>query len=272
MRTALLVLCSVAIAFAQKGPPDARQILETTAHKYDELTSYESSAMSSRPLGAGLTFRVQLLLGYAGPTITPASLPVPMIPPVTQMKFLGVFDESGKSVGTKQSLVGPSLPAFDQIASWVAKATLLNTEIVNKHPCDIVEVQYEVTSRNPHYAPTRYWIDQSSKTVWKMQFSESDGSSKPYELTRWTVVWDAWTENQAPPSWLLDAAKRMSAKQRTTLTGKHAPGITGRALDGSPFDLSKLKGSIVVLDNSGGGKGPQLKTNARSNEGPRDWR
>jgi hypothetical protein len=23
--------------------------------------------------------------------------------------------------------------------------------------------------------------------------------------------------------------------------------------------------------NSGGGKGPQLKTNARSNEGPRDW-
>ncbi len=28
----------------------------------------------------------------------------------------------------------------------------------------------------------------------------------------------------------------------------------------------------VKPGNSGGGKGPQLKTNARSNEGPRDWR
>jgi hypothetical protein len=28
----------------------------------------------------------------------------------------------------------------------------------------------------------------------------------------------------------------------------------------------------VKPGNSGGGKGPQLKTNARSNKGPRDWR
>ena len=249
MRTVLLIFCSVAVASAQKTSPDALQILEATAQRYDDLSSFESSAIASRRLNDGMTLSIQLVFGYAGPSMTPAALSVPMIPPVTQMKFPSVFDESGKSVNTNQSLVGPSnLPSFDQIALWVASAKVLRSEVINKHLCDVVEVDYEKTSRNPHYEPTRYWIDQSNRMLWKMEFSELDVLSKAAELSRWTVLWNSWTENQPPPSWLIDAAKRMSPERKTKLTGKHAPDIKGRALDGSPFELSKLKGSIVVLD------------------------
>lgn len=250
MRTALLMLCSITVALAQKTQPGgAIQLLETTAQKYEGLSSYESSAIGSRVLRKGLTFRVQLILGYAGPTMTPATLPVPMIPLITQIKFLGAFDESGKSVDIKRSLTGPPVFSFDEIASRVTDAKVLGTEVIKAHPCDVVEVQYEGANRSPNHESTQYWIDQSTRLVWKMQFSERDVFSKTDELARWTVVWDSWTENQPPPSWLLDAAKTvLTAKEKTTLAGKHVPEISGRTLDGSPFALSKLKGSVVILD------------------------
>jgi hypothetical protein len=38
MRTALLMPCSITVAFAQKTQPSAIQILEATAEKYEGLT------------------------------------------------------------------------------------------------------------------------------------------------------------------------------------------------------------------------------------------
>jgi peroxiredoxin len=213
-------------------------------------SSYESSAIASRLVGDGLTFKVQLVFGYAGPSMTPATLRIPMIPQVTHMQFLGAFGKSGKSVDTHCSLTGPGpVFSFDEIASRVTDAKVLGTEVIDRHPCDVVEVQYEDATRNPNHEPTRYWIDQSTRIVWKMQFSERDVLSKTDEPVRWTVVWDSWTVNQPPPSWLLGAGKTLlAAKEKTTLAGKHAPKVSGRTINGSPFELSKLKGSVVVLD------------------------
>ena len=79
MRSKLLIFCVIDVAFAQKTPPDTLKILEATAQKGDELTSYDPSAIANRPLGEGLTFRLQLVLAYAGPSTTLRTLPVPMI-------------------------------------------------------------------------------------------------------------------------------------------------------------------------------------------------
>jgi peroxiredoxin len=249
MRTTVFIFCLVCTVYAQRAPTDALKLLQATAQKYSDLSSYESSALADRTLEVALTFRVRLIAAYAGPKMTPESLPVPMIPLITNMQFLGVFDESGKSVGIR-SLAGPTTSfSFDQITSRVASAKLLGAEPIDKHLCDIVEVQYEGTERNPSHGPVRYWIDRSTKTVWKMQFNEQDVLSKTGELVHWTVVWDSWSENQTPPSSLLEAAKTMmAAKENPALIGMHAPAINGHALDGSRFDLAKLRGTVVVLD------------------------
>ena len=39
-----------------------------------------------------------------------------------------------------------------------------------------------------------------------------------------------------------------------------------------PYGMAERPVVLMKPGNSGGGKGPQLKTNARRNEGPRDWR
>jgi hypothetical protein len=39
-----------------------------------------------------------------------------------------------------------------------------------------------------------------------------------------------------------------------------------------PYGVAERSVLPVKPGNAGGGKGPQLKTNARSNKGPRDWR
>ena len=38
-----------------------------------------------------------------------------------------------------------------------------------------------------------------------------------------------------------------------------------------PYGVTERLAVPMKPGNSGGGKGPQLKTDARSNKGPRDW-
>jgi hypothetical protein len=48
--------------------------------------------------------------------------------------------------------------------------------------------------------------------------------------------------------------------------------LATRERQAGPCGVAERSAVLMKLGNSGGGKGPQLKTNARSDEGPRDWR
>jgi len=61
-------------------------------------------------------------------------------------------------------------------------------------------------------------------------------------------VWDSWNEDQAPPDWQVDSVRNTVAKEQTALIGQEAPEVSGRSLRGDPFQLSELKGNVVVLD------------------------
>ena len=45
-----------------------------------------------------------------------------------------------------------------------------------------------------------------------------------------------------------------------------------RERQAGPYGVAERPGRPMKPGNAGGGKGPQLKTNATSNKGPRDWR
>ena len=48
--------------------------------------------------------------------------------------------------------------------------------------------------------------------------------------------------------------------------------LAARERQAGPSGVAERFAVPMKPDNSGGGKGPQLKMNARSDEGPRDWR
>ena len=100
-----------------------------------------------------------------------------------------------------------------------------------------------------------------------MQFSEPDFQSKNGEAAHWTVVWDSWTLNQPLSSFALEVAKHMPFnEQRTELIGHAAPEISGQTLTGQPFQLSKEKGKVVVLDFWRHGVGRALRRWPLSND------
>jgi len=48
--------------------------------------------------------------------------------------------------------------------------------------------------------------------------------------------------------------------------------LATRERSAGPYGMAERLAVPTKPNNSGGGKGPQLKGNARSNKGPRDWR
>jgi peroxiredoxin len=137
----------------------------------------------------------------------------------------------------------------------VTSARITGTETIQSHLCQIVVVQYEGTRDNPNGIPVRYWIDPTTDTVWKTEFSQVDPFSKTGAAADWTVVWDSWVENQPPSAWLIKNGQ-WPAKERSALIGQSAPEITGKSLSGDPFRLSGLKSKVVVLDFWGTYCGP----------------
>lgn len=246
-----LLICLAAELTAQETW-EAQQLLVASARKYQEIGSYQSHATGRRPLGEGLSCKVELTFAYAASRMTPSDLPVPMLPQAIKSRLLGVFDQQDRPTTGSRPCAEPG-PAFsfDQMAWRVTSAKISGTETVRGHICKIVEVQYEGTRRNPNGEPVRYWIEPATKTIWKMQFTKTDTLSKTGkagDLAHWTVVWDSWNEDQAPPDWQVDLARNTIAKEQIALIGREAPEVTGRSLRGEPFQLSRLKGAVVVLD------------------------
>ena len=54
--------------------------------------------------------------------------------------------------------------------------------------------------------------------------------------------------------------------------GRSTDQLAARERQAGPSGVSERLVVLTKPGNSGGGKEPQLKGNARSNEGPRDWR
>jgi hypothetical protein len=52
----------------------------------------------------------------------------------------------------------------------------------------------------------------------------------------------------------------------------HPDQLATRESQAGPYGVAERLVVPMKPGNSGGGKGPQLKGSARSNEGPRDWR
>jgi peroxiredoxin len=251
---ALLVAASFVPLQPAQETASALRLLEDAARKYQEIGSYEYSAIATRPLDGEFTGKIQLKSGYSSPKFTPPNLPVPTLGVVQESG--GVFDRQGRLASPElHSIALPVLPSLDEIAFRVASAGIAGAETVQAHKCQIVSVQYEGKLQSTNGKSARYWIDPQTKTIWKMQFSEVDPLSKTGELAHWTVTWDSWVENRAPSAWLIKAGQ-MPAAERPTLIGREAPEITGKSLAGDPFQLSRLRGAVVVLDFWGTWCGP----------------
>jgi peroxiredoxin len=259
MRIPLALLCLTVLLRAQEATP-ALNLLEGTARKFQTIGSYEYSAIAERPLGGGFIGKVHLTRGYASANFTPPDLPVPILD-AGRMGLIGIFDREGKPAPPDylafRSLAGPgpSVP-FSEISWRAISAKITGAETLKSHACQIVIVWYEDRRSHPNGGPVRYWIDPQTNLIWKMQYSAVDPLSKTAALARWTVSWESWTENQPPPAWLIEIGKKEGAQERTALLGRPAPEIVGFSLAGGPFQLSRLRGSVVVLDFWGTSCGP----------------
>jgi peroxiredoxin len=246
---------SVATLLSAQEASDATRLLEATASKYQNLDSYEFSAMATRPLGGGFIGKVHWQGGYASPKMTPPDIQVPILDGGS-IGSLGAFDSQGKPAPEGQYGFAQPVPhSLAEMARQVTSARIIGAETVQSHLCKVIAVQYEGKNKNPNRIPVKYWIDPATKTVWKTEFSEVDIFSKTGALADWTIVWDSWVENQ-PPSASLIKYGQWPAKERTALIGHSAPEITGKSLSGDPFRLSELKSKVVVLDFWGTYCGP----------------
>jgi cytochrome c biogenesis protein CcmG, thiol:disulfide interchange protein DsbE len=240
---ATVICIASATPIAAQQTKEAMRVLESTANKYRDIGSYEASAIATHDEGGGLTARWQLTFAYASARMTPPNLPVPMFPQAIASRLIELVDQHGTPVVPLKGkmFVSPGgLPfQFEKIAWRVTYAKIIGDEPVNGHLCKIIEVQYEKSKDTPNPAPLRYWIEQSTNTVWKLQYSGNG---------QWIVVWSSWTEDHAPPAWMVKSASMLVGKERTALIGHGAPEIIGRSLTGGRFQLSSLKGRVVVLD------------------------
>jgi hypothetical protein len=71
----------------------------------------------------------------------------------------------------------------------------------------------------------------------------------------------------------------MACRHRRPEATREAPAVIAvrdqlatRESQAGPCGVAERPAVPEKPGNAGGGKGPQLKTNARSNKGPRDWR
>ena len=70
----------------------------------------------------------------------------------------------------------------------------------------------------------------------------------------------------------------MACTHRRPEATREAPAVRGidqlatRERQAGPYGVAERLVRPMKPGNAGGGKGPQLKTNARSDKGPRDWR
>jgi peroxiredoxin len=244
----VILLCTASCGTVKN---DALDRLELVAKKYREMGSYEAFAAASRSLEPGLEARVQLRLGYASSKFTPPDSPVPMLQAI-RMSGFDTVGADGKPVKNKRSFAGPGPHfSFDQVAWRVTSAKIVGTEelVAGRNPkkCDVIEATYEPTNQNIK-EPVRYWIEPSSNTIWKFQFSERDPLSKSGDIFRWTITFDKWIENEPPPEWLVQSGSKFAGQESSALVGHAAPEISGLTTAGQPFQLSKLRGRVVVLD------------------------
>lgn len=75
--------------------PDALQLVESCARKYQEIGSYEGSATGRASLTADITAEVRLKFAYASAKMTPPDLPVPMLPQVMQLGWIEFLTGTG---------------------------------------------------------------------------------------------------------------------------------------------------------------------------------
>jgi hypothetical protein len=121
MRLTFFVLCLVAAMTAEESTP-ALRLLEDTSRKYEEIDSYEYSAIATRPLDGGFMGKLHIQAGYASPNRTPPDLPVPMLG-ASQFTLVGVFDWHGNPARVDRHSLAMPGPFFssDTIAARVRR-------------------------------------------------------------------------------------------------------------------------------------------------------
>jgi len=72
--------------------------------------------------------------------------------------------------------------------------------------------------------------------------------------------------------WRRHAGKGDQTQPREAPAVMHPDQLATRESQAGPYGVAERLVVPMKPGNSGGGKGPQLKGSARSNEGPRDWR
>ena len=174
----------------------------------------------------------------------------------------------------------PSEPAPDQLTLKLAQGVLNSLSKLDQHikqaeilpsetievggqriACAVVRVVPETKSSRKYTSETTYWIDQQHKTVWKVRHV-TQGELMPNEpgqqqtsdsTTLYTVVElgtpvaaSLFQFNLLPNARLVDTLT--SNFMDAGLTGRPAPPLKLKTLDGNDMDLASFRGKPVLVD------------------------
>jgi thiol-disulfide isomerase/thioredoxin len=158
-----------------------------------------------------------------------------------------------------------TLEALSKINEHIKAAEILSPETIevggHQIICSVVRVVPESKSSRKYTSETTYWIDQQHKTVRKAHHI-TEGQLMPAEpwnqmtndsTTLYTVV-DLGTPiadslfqfNPTPEAKLVE--KLTPRFMEANLTGKPAPPLKLKALDGKDVDLDSFRGKAVLVD------------------------
>lgn len=176
--------------------------------------------------------------------------------------------ESTSEPAPEQVTIRPAqglLKSLSKLDQHIKQAEILSPEtieIAGQHvPCTVVRVIPETKSSRKYTSETTYWIDQQHKTVrkvhhitrgelmpsqpWQQHTSESTTVYTVVELGR-PVADSLFRFNPPPDAKLVEDLT--SNFMDAGLTGKPAPPLKLKTLDGKDVDLDSFRGKPVLVD------------------------
>jgi peroxiredoxin len=229
-------------------------LLQQVAENYRHLRSFEFAGhLTAEIPGSNLRVTVETLDAEAGRRFIPSGSPLLRYGEARSFQDVKVTDAEQKDVPSAPIVRMPSHWAFyEQINMSIKTAAQLPAEVlqINGAPmrCDVVEVSYDREKWSPEELTVKYWISQESLLVLKEEFAERQGHQGAPPVWHWLYTVDSIKLNQPPSNWLIDFATQHVDRARPEWVDREAPDFTLLDLDGHSFNLSSVRGQVVLLD------------------------
>jgi len=223
-----------------------RQLLTRVADKYESLTSYEFQGHEAVDLG---TKRCRIEFGFDLARFKPRVTSEIVLPPA--IRFHGgpiLSKECQEALARAGPLATPGLWAdLSTIATGVSEIRISGYHVLRVDQqnifCIVLEVQYDEFTEKARsvIGPVRYWIDQESGLVRRLEFGDVTQGSVRY----WTVTIETIRLGGQAPEWF---THNLVPLDSPSIIGSPAPPFEHETADGKVVRLTDFRGKVVVLD------------------------